>query len=163
MQHLRPEGWDEREKQDISRSCRQRAACRGDLAATDQPRLYFLPSPWTHFLAPGLGQRKKQQPPRERKGELERMEGGRGEGRKKKKKPTAAGLGIKTGANPFCIVQHDPLPLLANSFPLGASWRDILQTLALISRTAFSKNMHRRCSKHIRSKIFSGFVDNIAY
>lgn len=88
MQHLRPEGWDEREKQDISRSCRQRAACRGDLAATDQPRLYFLPSPWTHFLAPGLGQRKKQQPLRERKGE-DREDGGRkrrGEGKKKKKK-----------------------------------------------------------------------------
>lgn len=30
---------------------------------------YFLPSPWTHFLALGLGQWKKQQP---REGETER-------------------------------------------------------------------------------------------
>lgn len=93
---------------------------RGDLAVTDQPRLYFLPSPWTHFLAPALGQRKKQQSPKGRAtnrkghrekhrqkktetGRAERME--RRKTRKKNKKRKAAGLsiGIKTGANPFLL------------------------------------------------------------
>lgn len=39
-----------------------------DLALNDHKAWrYFLPSPWMHFLAPGcLGQRKKQQPQRER-------------------------------------------------------------------------------------------------
>ncbi len=65
------------------------------------------------------------------------MEGGR-EG---KKKIAAAGLGIgiKTGANPSCIVQHYPLPLLSLTLPLGALWRDILQTVALICQSMFSK------------------------
>lgn len=54
-----------------------------DLAATDQPRLYFLPSPWTHFLAKALEQRKKQQPwegETDRKNRREGMERERGEG-----------------------------------------------------------------------------------
>lgn len=62
------------------------------------------------------------------------MERGR-EGEKKKQQLDS---GIKTGANPRCIVQHYPLPLLSLTLPLGALWRDISQTVALICRTMFS-------------------------
>lgn len=79
---------------------------------------YFLPSPWTHFLALGLGQWKKQQP---REGETERKgrergwrEEERGGGKKQQ-----LDSGIKTGANPRCIVQHYPLPLLSLTLPSG--------------------------------------------
>lgn len=155
MQHLRPEGFDERENK-ISRGFRQRVSCRGDLAEIGQPRLYFLPSPWTHFLAPGLGQRKKQRPPRERERQKrredrdgwERMEGGR-EGKKK----TAAGLciGIKTGANPFCIVHHDPLPPVSNSSPRGFMETHFADSGSHLSNHV-CKNLCGRCSnKHIQA------------
>lgn len=72
------------------------------------------------------------------------MEGGREGG----KKIAAAGLciGIKTGANPSCIVQHYPLPLLSPTLPLRALWRDILQTVALICQTMFSKTRTKDAS-----------------
>lgn len=62
------------------------------------------------------------------------MERGREGGEKKQQLDS----GIKTGANPRCIVQHYPLPLLSLTLPLGALWRDISQTVALICRTMFS-------------------------
>lgn len=52
-------------------------------------------------------------------GERERVRGWREEERGGGKK-AAAGLRIKTGANPFCIVQHNPLPLPSPTLPLGA-------------------------------------------
>lgn len=47
-------------KQGISKSSRQCVVCCRHLAWTDQSKLYFLPSPWTHFLALGLVQWKKK-------------------------------------------------------------------------------------------------------
>lgn len=132
MQQFRSsEGLDEWENKIFQRSSRQCVACRGDLAVSDKPRLYFLPSPWTHFLAPGLGQRKKQQPPRKGEGQKRRNETNREQGEREsrgdigrkrsggeKKQQLDSPSELKTGANPFCFVQHYPLPLLSPSLPL---------------------------------------------
>lgn len=148
-------------KRDISRSCRHRVACRGDLAVTDQPRLYFLLSPWTHFLAPGIGQRKKQQPPRERdrqrrrerNREREGRERGEREGGKegeqkgwreekeKKKQQLDSPSELKLELIPSALFNTSLfLFSRSNSLPQGSAlWRDILQTAALICQVMFSK------------------------
>lgn len=58
--------------------------------------------------------------------------------REREEGEAAAGLGIKTGDNPLCIVQHQSLPPLSLTLPLGALCRDILQTAAPICQTTFS-------------------------
>lgn len=135
MRTVRPEG--EKRKQDISRSLRQCVACFGDLAAIDQPRLYFLLSPWTHFLAPGLGHRKKQQPREgetQRERESERMERGRERGEKKQQLDSE----LKLELIPSALFNTTLFLFSLQLFPLGPSWRDILQTVALICQTMLS-------------------------
>lgn len=126
---------DQREKgeNDISRSfC---VACLRDLA--DQPRLYFLLSPWTHFLALGVGQRKKQQP---REGETERKRGWREGGAQQ------LDSDLKLELIPSALFNTTLFLFSLRLFPSGPLWRDTLQAVALICQTVLSfEDVSNKC------------------